>query len=243
MAYTLQQTINFCQPFIQYSPLTAGVANEPAISIANMVLDTITMAPFTWGWNRNEYSSLTLVTDLQDYNAVPITDFGYLEKVSLTNAAGTYAYEIKDVYNSNALGVSVGPSAEPKSVSVKSIVFGTSISLRFLAIPDQAYTSVITYQKVITPLSALTGASGTWPLPSQYADIYNNLFLAEAFSAVDDDQSAARYRLRGVAALLSKAEGLTEMQRNMFLSQYLARDSQAMISQLRNQQATQARAV
>jgi hypothetical protein len=237
MAYTLQQTISFAQTFIEYSPLTAGVGNEPAISIANTVLSTITSAPFTWGFNRAEYDGLTLVASQQDYT-VPITDFSFLEKVTLINAAGTYSFELRDVYNTNALGVSVAKPAEPKGVSVNLVNYGTNLELRFISIPDQAYTSVITYQKIIAPFTALTE---DWPVPDQYLDVYNNLFLSEAFQAVDDDQQAQRYRMRGVAALLAKAEGLTEMQKNFVLNQFLMRNNQTQISQLRAQQGTQAR--
>ena len=240
MSYTLQQTVNWSQPYVQYVPLTAGVANEPAISIANTVLSTMTSAPMTWGWNRNEYTALTLVAEQQDYNNIPITDFSFLEKVTLKNTAGTYAFELKDVYNTNILGVSVSQPAEPKSVSVKMVTYGTSVSLRFLAIPDQDYAATITYQKLITPFTSLSSA---WPVPDAYLDIYNNLFLAEAFQVADDDQQAARYRVRGVAALLAKAEGLTELQRNAYLSQFLVRAGQAESMGLRVQQGNQARGV
>ena len=323
MAYTLQDTINFCQAFIQYSPLTAGTGSEPAVSIASMVRDTILNAPFTWSWNRNEYDALILEAETQDY-MVPLTDFAYLEKVTLINQDGSYAYELKDVYNTNILGVSVDKPAQPKSVAVRYYTPGESISLRFLSVPDQNYTSVLTYQKLPVPFSpyfatyafgpagqtfpltevVVTGPTATYtgsitggaanayagmtfpitgfmnpgnnvsfavtsstattlvgtvatqvnevnanadqswdPIPESFKDIYNNLFLAEAFQAVDDDQQASRYRIRGVAALLSKAEGLTEMQRNAFLAQYLVRESQSQAAQLRTQQAIQGRGV
>ena len=239
MAYTLQDTINWAQSFIQYSPLTAGTGSEPAVSIASMVRDTILNAPFTWSWNRNEYSGLVLEAENQDY-AVPLTDFAYLEKVTLINAAGTYAFNVTDVYNTGALGVSVSKPAEPKGCSVHLVQYGINVTLRFIAIPDQNYDSVITYQKLIPDMSAL---GDPWPIPGQYKDIFNNLFAAEAYQAVDDDQQAQRYRMRGVAALLAKAEGLNEMQRNSVLAQFLVRGGQAQATQLRTNQGTQARGV
>lgn len=205
-----------------------------------MVLDTVTSAPITWPWNRAEYTGLTLTANIQDYNVVPITDFNFLEVVSLKTVDGKYSYELKDVYNTNILGVSVSAPAQPKAVAVKFFTYGVSVALRFLSIPDQNYAATITYQKVITPFTLLTQA---WPIPDQYLDIYNNLFLAEAFQSVDDDQQAARYRMRGIAALLSKAEGLSEMQRNAFLAQYLARESQSQTNVSRTQQGQQARGV
>ena len=117
MSTTLQQTINWAQTFVQYAPLTAGVGNELAISIANEVVSTITAAPFTWPWNRAEYTELVLQEGVQDYT-VPLANFGFLEKVTLITADGKYAYEIKDVYNTLPLGVSISDYAEPKAVSV-----------------------------------------------------------------------------------------------------------------------------
>lgn len=238
--YTLQDTINWAQTFIEYSPLTAGTGNEPAISVANMIISTITQAPFTWGWNRAEYDGLTLVgnpTPQQDYE-VAIDDFGFLEKVTLIKADGTYAFNVTDVYNTASLGVSVSKPAEPKGVSVHLVTYGTNVTLRFIAIPDQNYKAIITYQTLIADMDTL---SDPWPIPSQYKDIFNNLFAAEAYQAVDDDQQAQRYRMRGVAALLSKSEGLSEMQRNSVLAQFLVRGGQMQSAQLRTTQGAQAR--
>jgi hypothetical protein len=125
-------------------------------------------------------------------------------------------------------------------VAVKFVTYGTSLALRFLGLPDQNYTATLTYQKLITPITTLGQA---WGIPDQYLDIYNNLFLAEAFQAFDEDQQAAKYRMRGIAALLAKSEGLSELQKNAFLAQFLARDAQAVVQQLKTNQGTQARGV
>ena len=318
--YTLQQSINWAQTFIEYSPLTAGTNFEPAISTASMIRNSILNAPFTWPWNRAEYAINTpntpaaLTPGTQDYT-FNITDFAYLEKVSLLSADGKYGYELKDVYNTNILGIpATGTTerAQPNAAAVKLYVPGTSMDLRFLAPPDQAYTGVITYQKLSLPFQVFTitsvanavagntsytgtftaafftagqsaqiagfataanngtftivscnattlvlaNASGTsethaatavnlswYPIPDSFMDIFNNLFLAEAMAAVDDTREQT-YRSRGIAALLAKSEGLTEMQRNAFLSQWIARGtSQAMAAQLRTQQGSMARAV
>ncbi len=76
-----------------------------------------------------------------------------------------------------------------------------------------------------------------------YSDVYNNLFLAEAFQAVSEDAEATRYRQRGVAALLAKSEGLTQSQKNAFMEQVYARDAEAQGNQLRTAQGTQARGI
>jgi hypothetical protein len=63
------------------------------------------------------------------------------------------------------------------------------------------------------------------PIPDSYSDVYNNLFLAEAMAMVDDSRSQL-YRQRGVAALMAKASGLTEMQKNIFAQQWLSRNTE-----------------
>ena len=321
--YTLAQTLNFALPFIQYEPLTAGTNLEPAISIANTVRNTILNAPFTWPWNRNEYaintpnSPASLSAGVQDY-VFNIADFAYLERVSLLTADGTQAFEIQDCYNTNILALAAPSNqAQPNAAAVKFYTPGTSVAIRFLSIPDQAYTGVITYQKlsvpfqgfafeavnvistvayylfstpqtagasnglagqtfqvtgfdqggnngafvctastssyvILTNTSAITdtvvvpafGIIGTWfPIPDSFIDIYNNLFLAEAMASADDGREQL-YRQRGVAALLSKAEGLTQMQRNNFLAQYLSRGAaQTEAAQQRTQQGIQGRGV
>ena len=388
--YTLQDSINWAQSFIEYSPLTAGTGSEPAVSIATIVRNTILNAPLIWPWNRAEDSSLVTVAGTQDYT-VALTDFGYLEKVSFLDSAGE-SFEVKDVFNTMVLGkvTAAANSAgrgRPSSVCVKSVIPGTSVTLRFLAVPNAVYTATLTYQKLAIPFgsygitsvataagtltlsqvtvagasttytgtitggaanafagmtfvitgfvnavnnititvtastattlvctttaqvneinagsaaggqavytgvfnpatfpagssASITGFSnavnngtfsvvsatatrlvvvnpaavietiaatvfnGNWsPIPDSYMDIFNNLFLAEAFEAVDEQTSAQMYRQRGIAALLGKSEGLSEMQVNMFLAQYLSRSTQAVATQLRTQIGNQARGI
>jgi hypothetical protein len=61
------------------------------------------------------------------------------------------------------------------------------------------------------------------PIPDQFSDVFNNLFLSEAFAVVDDGR-AQLYRQRGIAAFMAKATGLTETQKNAFAQQWIARD-------------------
>lgn len=239
MANTLQQSIYYASAFIEGSPLTAWTTNEPALSIGSMVRYTMCSAPFTWGWNRAENSLTSTVVGQQDYT-LPITDFGFLEKVSLTDTTGN-SYEVKDVYNTNALSkAGTVQKQRPSSVSVKSVTYGTSVTLRFIGVPDAVYVINVTYQMLALPFTSL---SGTWaPIPDSFQDIYNSLFLGEAMQ-VTDDARGGLYRQRGVAALLSKAEGLTDMQKNAFLQQFLARDIQAMAATYKAQQGQNARGV
>lgn len=323
---TLTNTINACQPYIQYSPLTAGTNFEPALTIASNIRNTILNAPFTWAFNRGEYqinvpnTPATLTAGIQDY-VFNITDFAYLEKISLLDTAGQYGYELKDIYNTYILGIpsdnNPSAQAQPNAAAVKYYNPGTNVAIRFISVPDQAYTGTITYQKISQPFQYFsiesvneisgvayynlsspntnaannyyagqqmqvqgfdiaanngtftivsstanyfilanpnavndsTSAVGSginiswYPIPDSFSDIYTSLFMAECLESVDDARGQ-QYRQRGIAALLSKAEGLNAMQINSFLLQYSSRlDIQSLRAQLKTQQGTQARGI
>jgi len=244
MSTTVQNLIDFAQPFIQYSPLAVGTGNQPALGIANELQIMITNPPFTWPWNRAENSSQTLTAGTQDYT-VNITDFGFLERVTLKDPDTQQIFEIFDVYNNLSRGVASTTSNQrtrPNSCAVQIVTYGTSVKFRFMAVPDKAYVATFIYQKLVAPLTALTSTGGTLVIPDQYIDIFNNLFLGEAMSVVDEVK-ATLYRARGVAGLLSKAEGLTQMQINAFLEQYWMRDKQHQYAMGRTTQGVQASGV
>lgn len=225
MATTIQNTIDFSQPFIQYSPLAVGAgAIQPAVGIANEIQSMVTNAPFTWAWNRNENSATATVVGQQDYTFA-ITDFGFLERVSLTNNTTGDIFELENIYNNRTLSpasTNANKKARPNGAAIVLVTYGTSFKLRFSCPPEAIYQINLVYQKLVTPMTTLTGGTGTWTIPDQYLDIYNNLFLGESMAVVDDAR-ANLYRQRGVATLLAKAEGLTEMQKNAFLEQYWMR--------------------
>jgi len=294
VSLNLQNTLNWTAPYIQYSPLTAGLGLEPAVSIASMIRNSILNPPLTWYFNRAE-TTFTTVVGQQDYTEA-IPDLAFMEKAALTDDQGN-TVEIDDVYNNAALSISAFQQ-RPTAVSVESssIIAGAlNFKFRFLGVPDKIYLVTIVYQKmanqfgpffissaanasagnttytgtfdansfpagsiaIVTGFVAHTVNNGSFavvsatstslvlanaagvaetipayvsnfswdPIPDQYSDIYNNLFLSEALAMVDDPR-AQTYRQRGVAAFLSKASGLTEMQKNAFAQQWIARDIQ-----------------
>ena len=243
MAYLLSQTIAWAQSVLAtYIPLTAQTGSEPAITISNMVVNFVLNPPFTWPTNRKEDTSLTTVVGQSDY-VLSITDFGFLEKLSLIDGAGKY-WDIARVKNTEALNKSIDQSKRPDAVSVNLLNPGTSVTLRFPSM-DAIYTAcVTTYQKAPVLFSA---TSQDWftqcNLPQSQMHIYNNLFLGEAFQVNGDEQSAAIYRRRGMAALLATAEGLTEMQKSMIFAQAMFSDLQTIAANLRTQAASQARTI
>jgi hypothetical protein len=241
MANTLQTTINWTQAMsTQYLPLSAGTGSEPAISIANMLVNRIFSAPLVWSFNRATKTAALTAVGGQDY-VVSATDFGFLEKVSLTDSNNAIT-EITKVFNTEPLSLT-SQQSRPENCAIQTSVPGTSFTARFLNAPDANYTATFTYQKAPVAFTTLSqGWLSQTGIPDWYSDIYNNLFLAEAFTVADDTR-ATYYRQRGVAALLAKAEGLTAMQRNVVLAQWGDKDAQALVRQLQTQQGQQAQAV
>src|ERR1700690_379709 len=142
MAYTLNQSIAWAQAMLStYIPLTAQTGSEPAISIGNMVVTFILNPPFTWPFNRAENTSTTTTAGTQDYT-IAATDFGFMESMTLTKSAKSWA--VPRIYNSANLGTSSEQSARPEACCVRFITPGTSIAVRFLSAPDDAYTTAMT---------------------------------------------------------------------------------------------------
>jgi hypothetical protein len=376
MFNSLYNSINFAKTFTQYSPLTAGLGQEPAASVGSMIRNSLLNPPMTWYFNRTEFTFNTQ-TGVQDYTE-QVSDLSFVENVSLMDDEGNI-WQIKDVYNNAALakskfeqrpnamsvestsmaasrapvtlsitnvavaanvltvsvtsttGVQVGDQVSFNSLVTATFLNGQTVILtainpgvsitaafthgnysnadtgnvvyagldslrqflfRFLGVPDKIYTVTLVYQKLapqfgpffitscgnasasktsyvgsFDPLSFPVGATAiitgfvtnavnngsftvvsctstllvlsnsagiaetasayannfSWdPIPNQYSDVYNNLFLSEAMAAVDDAR-AQLYRQRGIAAFLAKASGLTEMQKNAFIQQWLQR--------------------
>lgn len=159
--YNLQQSINWSLPYVEYSPLSAGTAGESAVSTATLIRNSLLSPPLTWAWNRKEDSSTSTVAGTQDYT-IPLTDFGYLEKVSVTDTSGNI-YELKDVYNNlplTATTATTNSRSRPLAVAVLISNPGTNIKIRFMQVPDAVYVINLTYQIAAVPFTAniITGA-------------------------------------------------------------------------------------
>ena len=313
---TLQETIQWVQPYLNWANLSIGTAGEPAMSAANLALQTIVGPPFVWPWNRDTATFITAAGQ-QDYT-MNITSFGFMEAESIqlygvitsVIANGTTAV-FQCVNNfaggsiegfSDATGAQGGSTtvvivgcttsglngtqtmiaATPTSFTINTSVIvqeyesnayatagkifplelkwgaiteateqgrpefiatqlsnesGVSFTLRLLSVPDTTYIVRLNYQNSPT---LFTATSNTWGIPDQLEYIYNYFFM---FLMMDyfDDPRAARYRQLAVAALLSRADGLEETDRNLFLGNWLPLMRQEMSNGGDTTQATQAR--
>src|SRR5260370_40668167 len=81
----LSDTIAATKPYVNWANLTIGDNLEPALTAANMTLQTIVGPPFIWPWNRST-ASFMAVAGVQDYNAA-ISSYGWLASGTLQAAA------------------------------------------------------------------------------------------------------------------------------------------------------------
>lgn len=84
---TVGGSIGWSQSFTGFRGFTIGINNEPAITSANMILQTIIAPPFCWNWNRNSVP-FTTAAGTQDY-ATAASTFGFIEKASYKIPAAT----------------------------------------------------------------------------------------------------------------------------------------------------------
>ena len=233
MANTLGDTINFIIPFCRYMSANIGTSNQPIIGIANIVRNIILSAPMVWDFNRVENSSTTLTANTQDYT-LSVSDFGYLERASVQDPVTSKWYEIPDVRNNSALAKSSTPVARPQVICVQN---GTGPVFRFSAVPDQNYPLAFVYQKNSVQFTATTDQ---WaPIPDSYSDIYNNMCLGYYMDSCQDPR-APQYIQRGIASLLARQSGLSEMDKAIFAQMYMNFDAAQMAQSIGTQQGKQA---
>src|ERR1700676_4077015 len=108
---------------------------------------------------------------------------------------------------------------------------------RFSAVPDKAYPVNLIYQKKPIQFVALTDS---WaPIPDSFSDVYNNLCLGYYMESCQDPR-APQYVARGIAGLLARAQGLSQMDKAIFSASYMNLSADMMLNQLKTQQGQQA---
>jgi len=235
---TLQNTINFTAGFLFNQPLALGAANEPAITIANVVKQAILGPPFSWRWNRTIQASFNLTTGVQDYPKAYGT-FGFLEKAWLSWAGGATVKEIAEVVE--LLAAESVQGRPDQQIAAQLDDNAGNITFRVKPAPDAAatYALTIVQQNKATLFSALSGNWG--PIPDEMSYLYQYGFLGLALAFKKDPRSQI-YDARFVAHLPGAQSGLSEMQKNIFLDKWLATGLQIQTTAQRMQQGVQGRA-
>jgi hypothetical protein len=144
--------------------------------------------------------------------------------------------QIKDIYNTEVLAPA-SEQARPNAICVLQDNGANSYTFRFMSVPDKTYQVQLVFQK--GPVQFAATSDGWAPIPDAFSDIFNNLFLGYYLDSCQDP-IGGQYIARGGAALLAKAEGLSEMDKAIFMQAFLNLDAAQIIAQLSAQQGRQA---
>lgn len=225
----ITSSLLFSLPFIGYQPGDISYG-EPALNSANLIKQTILGAPFVWPWNRAPLSETTLGAS-QDY-VIPATDYGHLEQAWLTDPEGK-SKEI-EIVTSLAIESAV---QRPQSCAVE-MQDDTSITIRLNTIPDKAYKLAGYYQKAPVLMTSL---AASWsPIPDSLSYIYDWGFLG-MMAMITKDIRQPIFQQKFAAHLLGAQDGLTALQRQIFLADFFALVGASDRNRLSAQQGSQAR--
>lgn len=226
----------FSMPFIGYQPVNISY-QEPALTAANITKQTILGPPFKWAWNRGSFHIDLVTTDTswgQDY-LLQLPDFHFCEKLTLTNPTSGAVHQITNIVESLT---SESVVKRPSSAALNLQDAAGNVTLRLNALPDVAYAIDAYYQRAPVLMTSL---ANTWsPIPDHLSYIYDWGFLGFV-SLLTKDARAPIFLGKFASHLLGAQDGLTAMQRNIFLGNFLEVIGAPMRAQMEAQQGTQAR--
>lgn len=207
---TLQNSVDWVRPFVFFRPLNIGTNNEPAISSANLIQQTIVGPPFRWPWNR---STLTFSTanGTQDYTRA-VSDFGFIEKATATLSGVTYELEVQAILSEESI------TGKPIYICSQTDDNAGNIKFRFMSVPNNVYSIIVTYQKKVPLFASL---ATTWTVPDHFSYIYQHGFMAMMMQYSDDPRWQI-YNAKFLTHLLAASEGLDAVQRNIFMQNWYA---------------------
>lgn len=228
--FTIQNTANWSLSFLEQQPLEIN-GMEPALSSAQLVLSTLLGPPLVWPWNR---SILAFTSASQDYQASGLTNFGFLEGGTVQPATGGKSWELNvklllHTDQSNARPQYIGPLLDDGA---------GNLTFRFSPSPDQSYNAKLIYQRSAPRIQSL---AFTWyPVPDDLVYLPMWGFLA-MMSLIGNDARFNEYNQKFVTAVLSAQGGLTDLERNIFIGNWMRVSSQIMSTQMSTQERFRAR--
>lgn len=253
MATTIKvaDTANAIAPYLRYMPQSSGANNEPLVSAANMLMGIFLSPPFKQPWNRNTNSFPTVVNQ-QDY-LLNVADFGFLEKATVIDSSGNLM-ELTQKDLISEIGAAGGdPPGRPTFICVLQDDNAGNITFRLSSIPDAVYTVNLTYQKapllvassgiVFTASTGVYSGAANWaPIPDKYNFIVYNGLLALMMAATSNDPRFQIFWSRFLAGIIGIAEGLSELDKVLFLGNMLDFATQVSATQIAVSQGKQAKA-
>jgi hypothetical protein len=232
MSYTrnLQSSILFTLPFIGYQPADISYG-QPAIDAANLVKQEILGPPFKWIWNRSVVS-FGVTPEAQDYEVV-LPDYGFLEQAWLTDGQD----KVKEIKIVKSLAAE-SSKQRPQSISAQQSDTDGNVIFRLNAIPDQTYEVEAFYQRAAVTMDSL---ACLWsPIPDHLSYIFDWGFLG-MLSMLTKDARSNFFMTKFTAHLLGQQSGLTALERNIYLGNFLTLMNETQRNTLETQQGVQAK--
>jgi len=230
----IQASALFSLPYLNYSPVDVS-NDEPALSAANITKQTILGPPFRWNYNRASFQVQLdpTVTDWgQDFLLSDVTDYGFLEQIWVTDTDGKKTeIEVRKSLAQESI------IKRPGSAAIQ-LDDESGVLLRLNTQADEAYLIEGIYQKAAIPMTSMASLWG--PIPDHKSYIYDWGFLAFV-SLLTKDARAPIFFSKFTSHLLGEQDGLTALQRNIFLGNWLDLLTQQGRETMAAQQGAQAR--
>lgn len=222
---TLQDTLNWINGLIVQRPQTnvGQVANEPFLTAANKIMCTILANPFIWEWNRTSATTaFTTTAGTTDYQ-VDLPTFGFLEKATINYVTvptgANPSYEIEVWRN---LSRELKPN-RPAHIATLLDNNAGEITFRLTPAPDVAYTVDLIYQNAPIQATTINSSTGftTWaPIPDKFQYLYEQGMLAHMQMMYNQQLALSNLEIF-YRSLIAAAEGLSEMEKAIWLEDSL----------------------
>lgn len=229
----LQATIQFASPIMRYNPLVIA-GTEPAVTAANITMQTMLGPPMAWPWNRNTFEG-DMVEGEQDLQVV-IADFGFMEKFNIEDTAGK-SWELQQ---KGVLAMDGSQPSRSQFFAHQLEAEDGTMTFRLSPPADSAYPCTGIYQMAAPTMSS--PASSWAPIPDRYQYISDYLFLG-LMAVLMNDPRWQLFNQKAIAHLLGAQQGLSEQQKNLFLEDYARMLMQIQGAGLKTQQGYQGRSV
>jgi hypothetical protein len=227
---TILNTANWCAAFLEQQPLQIN-GMEPALSSANLVLQTILGPPLSWPWNRK---ALQINTNTQDTAVAGLTDFAFLEGGSIQTAGQAYEIQVKNLLSQE--------TAQARIMHVSPLLDDGqgNITFRVSPAPAAAIVANLIYQKKAPIIQSL---GTTWyPLPDDKNYLAQWGFLS-MMSLIGADTRFNEYNSKFITSVLGQQGGLTDLERNIFIGNWTRVLAQLQATQLATAERYRAREV
>jgi hypothetical protein len=209
LSMTICASINFVLPILKLQPV-AVTAQEPALTAANIVLQTMLAPPFRWAFNRRSVIFPTVVGQT-DYTQV-IANWGFLETQWLSDPLGL----IHQLNGKSSLAVA-SEKGRPTDLAIQYDDNVNNITFRVKNAPDKIYIVHADYQAAPPNIQSFAQTWGN--VSDQFGFVYNLGFLTMLSLLVNDSRFPIFERWF-LGRLLGVQDGITDQERDIFLGNW-----------------------